>query len=440
MAKDAQGHELSGSDAVAAQALDDAVRAFTLSYGDANVHVAHAQAAAPHCAMAGLLRAWLLALSNDPAQVAQARDFVAVAPVRRMNERERAHHAALVLAVGGQWPSAVALLDRHLMEFPRDVLGHQAAMRLDGFLGRFHQAAGRSARALPFWSKHQPGYGILLSFYGFGLEETGDYAQAEDVSRAAADLEPHGYWPHHAVSHVLEMTGRPGEGLAWMDERRPLWAGALNGNRAHIWWHKALFHIELGQWAEALDLYDKEIVPTLRPAGTSLCNATALLWRLETLGLDIADRWEKLFVLWHQRANGNTSPFNDIHFAMTALRANETAAFEELLSGMSRSAAGGGELAPAYRDVGLPVVEAVAAMSRGADGAAVDALVPVRSDLWRMGGSKAQRDLVDWTLLVAALRAGQRNVAISLANERIALRPSSAVNRHLLETAQATVP
>ena len=57
--------------------------------------------------------------------------------------------------------------------------------------------------------------------------------------------------------------------------------------------------------------------------------------------------------------------------------------------------------------------------------------------LWRMGGSIAQRDLVAWTLAVAAIRAGRRNVALSLANERLALRPGSAVNRHFLQEARA---
>ena len=66
----------------------------------------------------------------------------------------------------------------------------------------------------------------MLSFYGFGLEELGDFSRAEDISREAAELEPYGYWPHHAVSHVMEMTGRPQEGLKWMDSREALWNGA----------------------------------------------------------------------------------------------------------------------------------------------------------------------------------------------------------------------
>jgi hypothetical protein len=47
----------------------------------------------------------------------------------------------------------------------------------------------------------------LLAFRGFGLEEAGDYARAEDQSRAAAEIEPFSFCSHHTVAHVMEMTG-----------------------------------------------------------------------------------------------------------------------------------------------------------------------------------------------------------------------------------------
>ncbi|MGI9425592.1 MAG: tetratricopeptide repeat protein, partial [Hyphomicrobiaceae bacterium] len=300
-----------------------------------------------------------------------------------------------------------------------------------------HRVAARSARALPFWSNEQAGYGIMLSFYGFGLEELGDYVRAEDVSRAAAEREPFGYWPHHAVSHVLEMTGRPADGIDWMISRLPYWSDPKCNNRVHIWWHKALFHIELGQLEKALALYDDEILPAMRPVGTQLCNATSLLWRLESLGCESGDRWHRQLALWQQQLNGMSSPFNEIHAAMAALRAGDRDAYKTVLDGMKRSAAAGGELVPAYRDVAIPVAEAMASFVERDYATAVDSLLRAQADLWRMGGSIAQRDLVEWTLTEAAIRAGQRDVALSLANERLALRPEGAVNRRFLQEAQA---
>lgn len=437
MSQDAQGHSLSGADPATAGHIDDAVRAFTLNYGDANAHLISAQEISPNCAMAEILRAWMRILSNDHKQIAKACEALDRLPSNGRTERETNHVAALRLAAAGQWPSAVVQLDRHLMCYPRDLVAHQAALRLDGYLGRFHRGAGRSAQSLPFWSKDDPGYGIMASFYGFGLEELGDYARAEDVSRASAELEPYGYWSHHAVSHVLEMTGRPQDGIKWMDGRLPLWSDPKSNNRLHIWWHKALFHVELGQFEEALAIYDEEIIPLMRPVGNQLCNTTALLWRLETLGCDAGDRWVKQHVLWQDLPEGKSSPFIEIHAAMTALRADEGACFEAIRDGMRCTAAEGGELAPAYRDVALPIVEAMASFVEGDHRDAVDRLLPIRADLWRMGGSIAQRDLVDWTLTEAAVRGGLRDVALALTNERLALRPDSTINQRFLEAAQA---
>jgi hypothetical protein len=104
---------------------------------------------------------------------------------------------------------------------------------------------------------------------------------------------------------------------------------------------------------------------------------------------------------------------------------------------MRETAANGVEAAGFYRTVGIPVVEAFAAFHRGAWAEVVELLLPVRFDLWQIGGSHAQRDVIDWTLTEAAVRAGQRDVALSLAHERLAARPRSAPNRRFLHHAEA---
>ena len=437
MLKDAQGHELTGATAEAAEAIDRAVRAFTLSYGDTLGAFEAARKAAPGCAMAHIGKAWVLVGANDAVLVKGARPLMDAARALPMNERERTHLAALEHAVAGHRASATALLDPHLMRYPRDLQAHFAAMLLDAFNGRFHFVRDRSARALPFWSKAMPSFGIMLSFYGFGLEEAGNYARAEATSREAAELEPHGYWPHHAVSHVMEMTGRPQDGLAWMSEREPLWSGKDNASRTHIWWHKALFHVELGDYDAAMRIYDGPIVDTQRPVGISLTNASALMWRLETLGFDAGDRWKQLQALWAGHADGRLCLFADVHAAMTAIRAEDGAELDRLLSGMRRTATDDGEAGPAYRDIGLPIVEGLAAFHRGAYADAVGHLLASRCNLSRIGGSHAQRDVIDWTLTEAAARAGLRDVALSLSHERLALRPESAPNRRFLRVAEA---
>jgi tetratricopeptide (TPR) repeat protein len=439
MTQDAQGHHLSGATEASVTAYDAAVRAFNLVHGDAIGLFDTARQAAPDFAMAHLGKAWVFTVANDPGLRTQAAALVETARPLTLNEREQAHLAALSHLVQGSRAAAVALLDRHLMRYPFDLVAHQGAALTDGFLGRFHWVRDRSARALPFWSKDQPGYGTLLAMHGFGLEEAGDYTRAEDESRKAAEFEPLSFWPHHTVAHVMEMTGRPEDGLGWMAAREALWSGPGHMNEVHIWWHKALFHLELGQYEAALALHDGPMRATQRPVALSLTNASALLWRLETLGCDIGERWRELAVLWQGHADGKCLVFADIHAAMAELGSGEASAVERRLAAMRETAANGVEAASLYRSVGLPVVEGLTAFHRGDWAEAVELLLPVRFDLWQIGGSHAQRDVVDWTLTEAALRAGQRDVALSLAHERLATRPRSAPNRRFLRHAEEII-
>ena len=52
------------------------------------------------------------------------------------------------------------------------------------------------------------------------------------------------------------------------------------------------------------------------------------------------------------------------------------------------------------------------------------------------GGSHAQRDVIDWTLTEAAIRAGMKGLADALANERVALKPHSPLNRIFVQRAR----
>ncbi len=437
MARDAQGYELTGATPEAADLIDKAVRAFTLSYGDTLGLFEAARKTAPGCAMAHIGKAWVLGSANDAVLVKGARPLMDEALQLPMNDRERAHLAALEHAIKGHRSSILAILDPHLIHYPRDLLAHFAAMIASAFNGQFHTVRDRSARALARWSPSDPSYGIMLSFYGFGLEEAGHYEKSEAVSREAAEREPYGYWPHHAVSHVMEMTGRPADGLKWMADREAFWAGKDNASRTHIWWHKALFHVELGDYDAALAIYDGPIVETQRPAGIVLTNASALLWRLEALGYDGGRRWKDLAALWRGHADGHLSVFADVHAAMAAIRAEDGAELGRLVSGMRETAAGNTEVASTYRDIGLPIVDGLAAFASGDYAGTVGHLLPARYHLMQIGGSYAQRDVIDWTLTEASARAGLKDEALALAHERLALRPESAPNKRFLREAEA---
>ncbi len=154
-------------------------------------------------------------------------------------------------------------------------------------------------------------------------------------------------------------------------------------------------------------------------------------------GCEAADRWTHLAALWDGHADGRLCVFTDIHAVLAELRIGNTAALDRRLAAMRKTAADGTEASPIYRDIGLPVVQAMIAFGRGAYKQAVEHLLPARFDLWKMGGSQAQRDLIDWTLTEAAVRGRMRDIAVSLAHERLTLRPDSAPNRRFLQEAEA---
>ena len=437
MLKDAQDHALSGATAEAVKHYDAAVTAYNQAYGDAIGGFNAAIAAAPKFVMPRLAKGWLLSQSRDPMIVPRAQAELQVAATLPMNERELGHAAALTKAVEGARYTAVGLLDRHLMRFPFDTLAHQIALLSDLALGRSRWMRDRLGRAMPLWSKDRPGYAPMLTFHAFGLEENGHYAWAEEKARTASETIPNSYFVHHTVTHVMEMTGRPEDGVGWMATREPLWATASHPNRDHIWWHKALFHLDLGQYDAALSIYDGPFLASEKALAISLTHASALLWRLDTLGLDVFDRWQALQKRWDGHADGQCLVFADLHAVMAELRSGQDAAAQKHLASMRETAAGSDEGAPVYRDVGVPFTEGMIAFHRGDYHQAIEHMLPVRFELWRVGGSHAQRDVFDWTIAEAAVRSESRDVAVSLANERLTLKPRSYVNRRFARNAEA---
>ncbi|MCB1972709.1 MAG: hypothetical protein KDG54_20130, partial [Geminicoccaceae bacterium] len=216
---------------------------------------------------------------------------------------------------------------------------------MDFFRAGARDLRDRIARALPQWDADRPGYSVLLGMHAFGLEECGDYARAEATGREALDRQPLDAWAHHAVAHVMEMQGRAEEGIAWMASREARWSGDDAFFRIHNWWHKALYHLELEQGAEALALYDGPIRGSRSPLAVNLADASALLWRIAIAGHDVGDRWQELARAWDRHADGKLYPFNDLHAAMAYLGARREADLSRLLAACRADPAPGSEVA-----------------------------------------------------------------------------------------------
>ena len=236
----------------------------------------------------------------------------------------------------------------------------------------------------------------------------------------------------------MEMQGRAEDGIGWMIAREPHWSGDDNFFKVHNWWHRALCHLDLGQADEALALYDGPIRQDRSLVALDMVDASALLWRLHLSGHDVGERWSELATAWDSHADGRSYPFNDWHAVMAWLGAGRSGEVERVIDALRT--AGTSETAVWGRTTALPLVEGFTAFWRGDYEAAATRLYGARYIANAFGGIHAQRDIIDWTLAEAAVRGGLAAMAEAIANERLALKPHSSVNRGFLERASAIAP
>jgi len=424
MPRDAQGLEVTGSpDSV--ESYDRAIADYYALGGDPVGKLKAALARDNRFALAPTAIAALFlagGFRSDHAEVARALKAArALGP--RATPRERLHLEAVETWAEGRLRDATAVWEEILVDCPRDALALRLAQDGYFFLGTATALRDSVARVWPEWREDDPLTSFVMGLRAFGLEETGDYAAAETWAREALTRNPADAWAAHALAHVFEMTSRVEDGVAFLTASRENWATA-HFMAGHNGWHLALYLIELGRFDEVLQGFDRHMLPSLANDSTlDRCDAASLLWRLELEGVDVGDRWTAVSRQWAPHIHEHVLAFNDLHLAFAVAR--EPALrdlFRDSLDAYARE--GEGDNAGVTSAVGRPLIEAMFDFADGRYAEAAERLLPLRYDAWRIGGSHAQRDVVDLTALVAAERAGERNLARALAAERAALRPT----------------
>lgn len=410
---DRLGLELTAASGEAARAFDETVWAYVGFSREPGVPLKRALQADPAMPMALCLQGYFMHLMGLPALVGKARSIhLSLQKISGTNSRERAHITALGAWCDGDLEQTCAILDGILNEHPRDFLALKLANYLYFYLGDAHNVRDGPARALPHWDEGTPGYGHLLALHAFGLEESGDYAAAERAGRRATEINPTDPWAVHSVAHVMEMQHRAAEGAAWIETLAPHWDSA-NFFRFHLWWHLALMRWSAGHADEALALYDARVWGEGSSENLSLCNDISMLARLELAGVDVGDRWVAVASVVREQAGGSTLAFVDAHYALAL--------------GAVPPLEARGSTGRVHDAVGRAACDAAVAWRANDHARVVARLAPVRKQLWRIGGSHAQRDLFTLILLDSALRIGDAGLARTLRAERAALRPNSAL-------------
>jgi hypothetical protein len=271
--------------------------------------------------------------------------------------------------------------------------------------------------------------------HAFALNELFRTAEARAlVEKSLARRERNGH-ASHCMAHVLYEEGDPANGAAFLDAWLP---GYERGAQlyGHLNWHLALFELVAGRPERTLKLVDDGLQPSRAP-GPALgvvADAASLLWRTElTTGECMGERWPAVAELAATAFPKPSITFADMHCALAFAATNDAARIGTLVDALrERLEAGRVPAGPVV--VGL--AEGALAFANDDYEAAVRAMAPLRDEVVRIGGSHAQRDVFEETLLEAYIRAGHVEAATALLTERLDRRPSLADERRLLEVAR----
>jgi tetratricopeptide (TPR) repeat protein len=426
MAKDQQGLTLAGSSESAA-AFDRAIADYYGLTGDPVGVLKQALARDPDFALGGVAIAALYMIGGfrgDHPEVVNALGAAGPA-VRRASERERRHLAAAHAWAEGETSRALLGWETILNDHPTDALALRLAQDACFFLGRSLVIRDCAARVLPAWERGNPLASFVLGLYAFGLEETGDLRRAEDFGREALARNPRDAWATHALAHVMETANRQEEGVDFLKSTRADWAEA-HFMAGHNGWHLALFLIEQGRFDEVLADYDRFAAVKLAGDATlDRVDAAALLWRLELAGVDVGGRWAPVARAWMTHVDDHVLAFNDLHCAFAAARSPDPEDVKRLNRSLDDyGRLGSGDNRRVMAEVGRRLIDGALAFAGGDYARAIEAILPVRYEAVRIGGSHAQRDIVNLTLIAAAERSGQWRLARSLLAERVGVRPT----------------
>ncbi len=343
------------------------------------------------------------------------------ATAQEIAPREALWITALERWLQGSPSGAVAAMETILADNPSDTLSAKVSHGIRFILGDHIGMRASIENVLMAHADDHPCRGYVLGCHAFTLEETGEYDRAEATGREGLAHAPDDAWGLHAVAHVYDMTARPDEGIALIEQNCGAW-DHCNNFRYHVWWHKALLHLDRGEADVALGLYDAQIRADKTDDYRDIANATSLLMRLELDGVNVGPRWDELADFAQARTSDGCLVFADLHYMLALTGADRPEAQAALTARFARDAAQVGEMNERVADPGVAALSGLNAFAEGRYGAAFSYLAQARPAMQTIGGSHAQRDVFERMTIDAGLRAGRIAETQTILQERIAQR------------------
>lgn len=423
MLQDRYGNTLTTQSSTARDAYVDGIDRFLAAQSGAEEAFEAAVAADPDFALGqiGLARIrQAMGQGHDVAGPAgKAKELTA-----GVTAREAAHLDALGLLVAGQGPAAYKAIRAHLLDHPRDALVAQTCTGVFGLIG-FSGQPGREAEQLAFTAALAPHYGEdwwFLCQHAFSQVEAGQTGPATDTIERSMALNPKNAHGAHIRSHVYYEAGETEAGYGYITD----WARDYDKTgqlHCHISWHIAVWALEQGDVDTMWRVYDADVAPETGngsgawgPPVNVLTDAAALLYRAELAGVEIpAARWKAVSDYAAAKFANPAIAFADVHAALAHAMAGNGEAVARIVSDAK------GPVADLVREL----AEGFAALATGAWAEAERHFARTMSSHERIGGSRAQRDLVEYALLHALLKQGKAEEARLLLATRRPLKVAS---------------
>jgi len=383
-------------------------------------------AADPGFALAHAARARLHAMRTEPAAARACITVAAARVAEGATERERSHVAVLSLAIDGQSGPALARALAHLESWPRDALILSLPLGAFGLLA-FSGRPDHDRARVDLCERHAHAYDPDDWWFGvsrgWAHTENGDVARGRALTERGFDRRRRNANGAHALSHALFEDGAGTEAEALIAGWLPGYdrSGILHG---HIAWHAALSALERGDAEGALAIYGAHVRPgvTVGLPLNVITDTVSLLWRLGAYGHAVpAGLWDEVRTYAAPYFAQAGFGFADAHMGLLAAATGDRAGAQGRIDALTALVEAGtlaaGPVVPA-------ICRAALAFADADHAACVRILEPVAAEVVRIGGSGAQREMVEDMLLVALMRAGEAGKAGALLDARLHRRPS----------------
>ncbi len=422
---DRYGLLLSTSSEAAAAAYREGVDLMLSAWPGAAEALDTAIAADPDFALAHIARARMHFIYAD-GRAAQARSATARELVTSNGSaREKSHVETLALGMEGQSAKSLACTLAHLGEWPRDAMILSLPLGAFG-LYAFSGMVDHDQARVDLCERYAGQYGDdwwFLTNLGWSHTENGNVGQGRAITQRGFDRRRANANAVHALAHAMFEDGSGDDAEQLIADWLPTYdrAGLLHG---HISWHQALVALEQGDAARALAIYAERVQPkvTTAPPINSVTDGASLLWRLAAYGHAVPKEiWDDAAAHAERSFPKVGVPFADVHMALVAAATGNQPGLERRIAELEKRLADG-KLAPGGV---VPVVcRAMLAFGSGDYQACARILEPVAVEVVRIGGSHAQREIVEDTLLVAFMKGGEPAKARELLDRRLHRRPS----------------